>query len=84
MTPGADTASAPTEPGLTVTADGGRLISVVAYAGRDLVSGSLDASRTRWRSSRALRPGTEYVVNAVATGRDGVAAQIAGRFQTRQ
>jgi lipoprotein-anchoring transpeptidase ErfK/SrfK len=82
MSPTADTASAPTEHGLTVTADGGRLTSVLAYAGRDLVPGSFDASHGRWHSSWTLRPGTEYVVNAIATGRDGVATQIAGRFRT--
>ncbi|GAA4570024.1 Ig-like domain-containing protein [Planotetraspora kaengkrachanensis] len=84
MSPAPDTVSAPTEHGLTVTADGGRLTSVLAYAGRDLVPGSFDASRTRWRSSRALTPGTEYVVNAVAAGQDGVAAQVDGRFETRR
>ncbi|GII58453.1 hypothetical protein Pth03_68420 [Planotetraspora thailandica] len=68
--------------GLSVTADGGRLTSVLVYAGRDPVPGSFDASRTRWRSSGSLRPGTDYVVDAIATGRDGVTAHTATTLHT--
>jgi lipoprotein-anchoring transpeptidase ErfK/SrfK len=82
VSPAAGTTAAPTERGLTVTAEGGRLTSVLAYAGRDLVPGAFDASHTRWHSSWTLRPGTEYVVDAVATGQDGVAAQTAAKFHT--
>ncbi|MEU7689721.1 MULTISPECIES: Ig-like domain-containing protein [Microbispora] len=67
---------------LVVRAEGGRLTSVLAFAGRDQVPGAFDPGRTVWRSSWTLRPGTQYVVNAVATGPQSVTAQIAGRFRT--
>ncbi|GGO21097.1 hypothetical protein GCM10010116_42350 [Microbispora rosea subsp. aerata] len=75
-------AAAPPEEGLVVRAEGGRLTSVLAFAGRDPVPGAFDRARTVWRSSWTLRPGTEYVVNAVATGPQSVTAQVAGRFRT--
>ncbi|MCT9933269.1 Ig-like domain-containing protein [Planotetraspora sp. A-T 1434] len=82
MSPAADAVSAPPDKGLVVTAGGGRLTSVLAFAGREPVPGAFDASHTSWRSAWTLRPGTEYVVNAAAVGREGVAARLAGRFRT--
>src|SRR3954447_2950440 len=67
MSPAPDAAAAAPDAGLVVRAEGGRLTSVVAFAGRDRVPGAFDPSRTVWRSSWTLRPGTGYVVNAVAT-----------------
>ncbi|GIH64374.1 L,D-transpeptidase [Microbispora siamensis] len=82
MTPASGAASVAPEAGLVVRAEGGRLTSVLAFAGRDPVPGAFDPARTVWRSSWTLRPGTQYVVNAVATGAQGVTAQVAGRFRT--
>ncbi|ETK30841.1 L,D-transpeptidase [Microbispora sp. ATCC PTA-5024] len=82
MTPAPDAVGAPPDGGLVVRADGGRLTNVVAFAGRDLVPGAFDRSRTVWRSSWPLRPGTDYVVNALAVGPQGVAGRLTGRFRT--
>ncbi|MEV4454985.1 Ig-like domain-containing protein [Microbispora sp. NPDC049633] len=82
IAPAPGAAAVPPEAGLVVSAKGGRLTSVLAFAGRDPVPGTFDPARTVWRSSWTLRPGTQYVVNAVATGPQGVTAQVAGRFRT--
>ncbi|MBX6381646.1 MAG: L,D-transpeptidase family protein [Microbispora sp.] len=82
ITPASGAVDAPPEPGLVVRAEGGRLTSVQAYTGRERVPGSFDPARGVWRSSWTLRPGAEYVVNAVATGAQGVTSRLAGRFRT--
>ncbi|WP_327048154.1 Ig-like domain-containing protein [Microbispora sp. NBC_01189] len=82
ITPASGTAAAPPETGLVVRAEGGRLTSVLAFAGRDPVPGAFDPSHTVWRSSWTLRPGTQYVVDAVATGAEGVTSQATGGFRT--
>ncbi|WP_433498205.1 Ig-like domain-containing protein [Sphaerimonospora sp. CA-214678] len=73
-----------TQPGgrIVVRAEGGRLSSVVAFAGRDLVPGGFDPSHTVWRSARPLRPVTEYAVIAVAAGAQGVTSRLAHHFRT--
>ncbi|MEV4299585.1 L,D-transpeptidase [Microbispora rosea] len=82
MSPASGAAAVPPDAGLVVRAEGGRLTSVLAFAGRDPVPGAFDPAHTVWRSSWTLRPGTQYVVNAVATGPQSVTAQVAGRFRT--
>jgi len=62
-----------------VRAQGGPLHEVVAHTGGVPVRGSLDATRTVWRSERTLRPGAEYEVTVTAAGR----TVAAGRFRTR-
>ncbi|MEV7805945.1 Ig-like domain-containing protein [Microbispora sp. NPDC088329] len=82
ITPASGAAAVPPEGGLVVRAQGGTLTSVLAFAGREAVPGAFDETRTVWRSSWTLRPGEQYVVNAVATGAQGVTARVAGRFRT--
>ncbi|MBO4274383.1 L,D-transpeptidase family protein, partial [Microbispora triticiradicis] len=82
IAPASGTAAAPPDAGLVVRAEGGRLTAVLAFAGRDPVPGAFDPSRTVWRSSWTLRPGTQYVVDAVATGAEGVTGQAAASFRT--
>lgn len=82
ITPASGAVAAPPEAGLVVRAEGGRLAGVHAYAGKDPVPGAFDPSHTTWRSSRSLRPGTTYVVDAIALGEQGVAARLASRFRT--
>jgi lipoprotein-anchoring transpeptidase ErfK/SrfK len=82
MSPSVDAVAARPDRGLVVRARNGTLTSVVAYAGGEAVPGTLNASRTAWRSDWTLRPDTEYVVNAFATGPTGPPARLAGRFRT--
>ncbi|MFG1865552.1 L,D-transpeptidase [Microbispora bryophytorum] len=82
ITPASGAVAVAPEAGLVVRAEGGRLTSVLAFAGRDPVPGAFDPAHTVWRSSWTLRPGTQYVVNAVATGSQSVTAQVAARFHT--
>ncbi|MBP2705561.1 L,D-transpeptidase family protein [Microbispora sp. RL4-1S] len=82
MSPASGTAGVRPDAPVVVKAEGGRLTSVVAFAGRELLDGDLDASHTVWRSRWTLRPGTEFTVNAVATGAQGVTSRLAGRFRT--
>lgn len=82
MTPASGTVT--TRPGerIVVRAEGGRLSSVVAFAGRDLVPGEFDPSHTVWRSAGPLRPAAEYAVSAVAAGAQGVTSRLAHYFRT--
>lgn len=83
MTPSSGTVTTrPPGERIVVRAEGGRLSSVVAFAGRDLVPGGFDPSHTVWRSARPLRPATEYAVSAVAAGAQGVTSRFAHHFRT--
>ncbi|MBT2235330.1 Ig-like domain-containing protein [Nonomuraea sp. NEAU-A123] len=83
VSPAFDALRARTDQGLVVKAQGGKLSQVLAFVAGAPVPGTLDASRTTWRSSWTLAPGSEYTVTATAA-RPGAPSTVAmGRFRTR-
>ncbi|WP_067185986.1 L,D-transpeptidase [Microtetraspora niveoalba] len=81
MSPAPDATAARPDKGLVVTAQGGTLTALTAYAGGVAVPGRFNATRTVWRSDWALAPDTEYVVTAAAGGLGG-STRLMGRFRT--
>jgi lipoprotein-anchoring transpeptidase ErfK/SrfK len=70
ITPAGGTDSAP-EQGITVRAVGGRINKVTVRTGGDVVTGTLNAARTLWRSRWALDVSQSYTVAATAVGASG-------------
>ncbi len=68
--------------GITVTAAGGRLSSVVVHTGGDRVVGKLTAARTVWHSTWALDVSQHYTVVATATGPSGKRVTQTSSFRT--
>jgi lipoprotein-anchoring transpeptidase ErfK/SrfK len=78
-----DTKRALPEQRIVVRAQGGTLSQVLAYTSGASVPGTLDATRTAWRSDWTLKPGSEYTITATARGSGGPATVAMGRFRTR-
>ncbi|MGW0484736.1 MULTISPECIES: L,D-transpeptidase [Nonomuraea] len=84
VSPAFDTKRARPDQGLVVSAKGGTLSQVLAYVSGVPVRGTLDPTRTTWRSSWTLKPGAEYTVTVKAAGAEGPSTVTMGRFRTRQ
>jgi lipoprotein-anchoring transpeptidase ErfK/SrfK len=82
ITPGQGTKSARPDKGITVTAAGGTLASVVVKAKGKDVPGEFNKQRTQWKSKWTLRPSTAYTVNATAKNNIGTASQASSSFRT--
>ncbi|MGW0806526.1 Ig-like domain-containing protein [Nonomuraea sp. NPDC002799] len=83
VSPSFDSKRARTDHGLVVTVRGGTLSQVLVYEGGEPVPGTLNGTRTAWRTDWTLKPGTEYTVTATASGDDGPATVAIGRLRTR-
>lgn len=68
--------------GITVTAEGGKLTTVVARSGGAAVAGSFNAARTVWHSRWALNVSQRYTVTARAVGRSGGPVTRTSAFRT--
>jgi lipoprotein-anchoring transpeptidase ErfK/SrfK len=68
--------------GITVTAVGGRISSVVVHTAGDPVTGRLNATRTVWRSRWALDVSQRYTVSATAVGSSGARITRRSSFRT--
>ena len=68
-----DTKRALPEQRIVVRAQSGTLSQVLAYTSGASVPGTLDATRTVWRSDWTLKPGSEYTITATAKGSGGPA-----------
>ncbi|WP_062436546.1 L,D-transpeptidase [Herbidospora daliensis] len=66
---------------VVVTAAGGELDEVTVQSQGQPVEGEFDATRTKWTSSKPLKPSTTYTVSAKATGAGGPAA-LTSEFTT--
>ena len=68
--------------GITVTAVGGKISSVVVHTAGDPVTGRLNAARTVWRSRWALDVSQRYTVSATAVGSSGARITRRSSFRT--
>ncbi|WP_245675032.1 L,D-transpeptidase [Herbidospora cretacea] len=66
---------------VVVVAAGGALDEVTVQSRGVQVEGEFDATRTKWTSSKPLKPSTTYTVSAKATGAGGPAA-LTSEFTT--
>ncbi len=82
ITPASGNLDAAPNRGITVTAAGGRITRVIVRAGRELVSGTLNAAGTVWHSTWALSVSQRYVVAATATGESGGPLTRTSSFRT--
>ena len=68
--------------GITVTAAGGRISSVVVRTRADRVKGRLNAAATVWRSAWALNVSRRYTVTATGVGTSGERFTRTSSFRT--
>jgi lipoprotein-anchoring transpeptidase ErfK/SrfK len=82
ITPGGGRIDATPDQGITVTALGGRISSVVVQTAGDRVTGTLNSAGTVWHSTWALNVSQRYVVVAAAVGRSGKSVTQTSSFRT--
>lgn len=82
IAPTSGTANAAPNRGITVTAAGGQIRSVVVHTRGDRVTGKLNAARTVWRSTWALDVSEPYSVVATAAGPSGRTVTRTSSFRT--
>ena len=68
--------------GLTVVATGGKIMTVVARAGRERLAGKLSPDGTVWHSTWALGVSQRYTVTATAADASGRAVTATRSFRT--
>ncbi len=68
--------------GITVTAAGGKITSVIVRTGGDTVTGKLNAAGTEWRSTWPLNVSQHYTVIATAAGTSGGPVTRRSSFRT--
>ncbi len=82
ITPTSGSTDATPDRGITVTAAGGRITSLIVRAGSDPVAGALNAAGTVWHSTWALNVSQRYTVTATAAGASGGAVTRTSSFRT--
>ncbi len=82
ITPVTGTAQAAPDTPIKVAVSGGTLDQVTVQGAGTKISGTLDAARTGWTSSRTLTPDTDYTVTATARTSGGKTSQATSTFHT--
>ncbi len=73
----------PVDRTVKLTAEHGRLDSVVVSAVKGRLAGTMSADKTAWAASQRLEPGTSYQVRTVAVDRHGLRAVKQSSFRTQ-